>query len=649
MKFLTFFYQMMAVLLIMGLASCSSAEEEVDENPGVSDQRLVKTRLILNVSPGNTASTRMSLDNTQATNEMATFRGIDQAWLLGYKMANNGQHIVTATEPSTVYNLGNVIAAGQITTADSRYVTEFDMEVDTNTLLFYGKAPKTGTDKEQGKTLFHIGEGGNDTYFQLQPRLTDEEHFTADETQLTTILNTIMGVEVEGQKWASYGVNCKDATLSATMNIQEKELGDAFNAFTTIPESEARAGSGSAVLRTVYDLWTKVNRVVASATDAEATAKAVATAIVTALDTYFNYDTDNQCCTFDETYSGLSSFPVNYHLPAGAAQLTLDHTGRFAYKSSVGLGASAAVSSIMWPSELCYFGNGPLRTSDAMKAKDNLPATVDDWQDDDNENWDDFEKNSRVQASTSTVAMQNAINYGTALLATSVRYGESLLKDNNSSFHPGNQDNSFDVATNSPFTFKGILIGGQYNKIGWNYLPTSNAVATSVIYDDAITDEGSIPVYSTGTNTSAPNYTLVFDNYVTGTQKDVMVCLEFVNNSGRDFYGDHNLIGKGETFYLIGKLKPSEGIGDPTFPNQSDDANPSHPLPPYDANGYTQKVKRVFIQDYMTTAVFSLVENSLKHAFATVPDLRTAEMSLGLGVDVEWSTGPVYSGMRLGE
>lgn len=648
MKLTTFFYQMMAVLFVTGLVGCSSADEKVDDIPDVVHQKMVKTRLILNVSSSNSVSTRMSLDNTQASDGMASFRGIDNAWLLGYKLAKNGQHIITTTVPSTVYNLGNVIAAGQITTSDSRYVTEFDMEVDTNTLLFYGKALKTGTNKEQGKILFHVGEGGSDTYFQLQSRLNDDEHFTADETQLTTILNAIIGVEADGQKWASYGIKCKDDILAASMNIHEKELGDAFNVFTTIPESEARAGCGSAVLRTIFDLWTKVKRVVTTATETEATAKNIASAIETVLNNYFIYDANDQCCTFKENYSGLSSFPTNYNLPSGAVQLTLDNTGRFAYKSSASFGASTAVSNIMWPSELCYFGNGPLRTSTTMKAKDNLPATADDWQNDNDENWTDFEKDSKVQASTSTVAMQNAINYGTALLATIVKYGAATLKDNNSSFHAGEDDNIISVTTNSPFTLKGILIGGQYNKIGWDYLPTNNAIANSVIYDDDITN-GVIPVYSDGTATSETNYTLVFDNYVTGNQKDVLICLEFVNNSGKDFYGDHNLIGKGETFYLIGRLKPAEGEGTPSFPNQSGDTGPSHPLPPFDENGYTRTVKRVFIQDYMTTAIFSLVEESLKHAFATVPDLRTAEVSLGLGVDVEWSNGPVYENMRIGE
>ena len=41
----------------------------------------------------------------------------------------------------------------------------------------------------------------------------------------------------------------------------------------------------------------------------------------------------------------------------------------------------------------------------------------------------------------------------------------------------------------------------------------------------------------------------------------------------------------------------------------------------------------------MTTAVFTLTETALQKAYYTMPDLRTANMSLGLSVDLQWGTG----------
>lgn len=104
----------------------------------------------------------------------------------------------------------------------------------------------------------------------------------------------------------------------------------------------------------------------------------------------------------------------------------------------------------------------------------------------------------------------------------------------------------------------------------------------------------------------------------------------------------NNLIRNGSSFYLIGKLDPnagrsttdlSEGI---TWPEK-------YALPPYETTGTnagkTIKVRRVFIQDFMTTANFIIGEESLKQALVSVPDLRASHLSLGLSVDLSWSNG----------
>ena len=108
------------------------------------------------------------------------------------------------------------------------------------------------------------------------------------------------------------------------------------------------------------------------------------------------------------------------------------------------------------------------------------------------------------------------------------------------------------------------------------------------------------------------------------------------------------MIRNGGTFYITGKLDPdanrsttdrSEGITWPT----------KYALPPYDTDGNTIKERRVFIQDYMTTANFVLGEYSLQHALVSVPDLRSSQISLGLSVDLSWSTGLSFNDVILGE
>ena len=138
----------------------------------------------------------------------------------------------------------------------------------------------------------------------------------------------------------------------------------------------------------------------------------------------------------------------------------------------------------------------------------------------------------------------------------------------------------------------------------------------------------------------------MFDNFnataaaASQPQDKVYVALELINNTGEDFYGEHGLIRNEGTFYLIGELDPASKA--PTW------ADSDHPLPPYNADGTTNKVSRVFIQDYMTSVNFKIGEYSLQHAYLTVPDLRYSALTLGLSVDMNWETGIDFGDIVIG-
>ena len=87
-----------------------------------------------------------------------------------------------------------------------------------------------------------------------------------------------------------------------------------------------------------------------------------------------------------------------------------------------------------------------------------------------------------------------------------------------------------------------------------------------------------------------------------------------MENTGEDFFGYNDmLIPKGGKFYVVGQL---------------------------DANAATETGKKVFKQDYKTTAKLTL--NTLQKAYSTIPDLRTPELELGFAVDLTWESGHVY-------
>jgi hypothetical protein len=192
-----------------------------------------------------------------------------------------------------------------------------------------------------------------------------------------------------------------------------------------------------------------------------------------------------------------------------------------------------------------------------------------------------------------------------------------------------------------------VIVGGQNHQLGWNYLAKANAATD---WDYAIFDN-TIPSGTIPTGSGDENYTLVFDNYHTGDQAaqvDVLVALEFENNSEKDFYGKGNLIRRGGKFYLIGKLQlGSKRIGGPTETGTSWPT--TYPIPPYTDAGASQQITRVFIQDYLTTATFKIGANSLQNAFITVPDLRATQASLGLSVDLNWRQGLIFENVILGQ
>ena len=114
----------------------------------------------------------------------------------------------------------------------------------------------------------------------------------------------------------------------------------------------------------------------------------------------------------------------------------------------------------------------------------------------------------------------------------------------------------------------------------------------------------------------------------------------------------NNLIRNGATFYITGKLDPDTrpaSITDKTDDQYAADKSlgitwpTTYALPPYAAaDGSTIKERRVFIQDYMTQANFTIGANSLQSALIAVPDLRASQISLGLSVDLEWSSGLTF-------
>ena len=602
------------------------------------------------------------------------------------------------------YDLGTLYAASAVdntedknASSSSRRVLELTLPLTTDAMLVYARAIPSGTDEENGKVAVNITAKPENITFDLTSRLGARQTSYNETCKLAAlILNRILTSEVgtaaagaythanhsnvntlPAISWRGIGKTLKDG---GSLPPLQENLASVYNAITTFGAGEVRAGSASAVTSLIYHIYETLNSTLGAipTTDGELNAQRLAENIKGRVDNYFNVGATEAATEYRnigdastantiinglvtvanvmtaEQYSAqfshvehldLMGLPTSYNLPLGAAQLFFADfnadasTGGFSYKnpstSLLDLSATIDPAHYMYPSELLYFDNSALYVSDAEKKSENYPNGYNTW---DNYSWTTNQwSNGAVSSTTRSVAVKNNINYGVAMLQTKVALNGTSFNDNRNAIVSTEANQVLTEAEVKGMQLTGIIVGGQNHQLGWNYLAKANETTDwdYAIFDNQI-ESATIP--------TGANYTMVFDNYHNGVQNDqtdVLVALEFQNNSGRDFYGKGNLIRQGGKFYLVGKLElGSKLIGTSNGISGSATAWPTkYAIPPYKDDGTSQQITRVFIQDYLTTATFKIGANSLKSAFITVPDLRSTQTSLGLSVDLNWREG----------
>jgi hypothetical protein len=703
-----FFKFAFAGAIALAAAVACNTKEQVSDNPNFNPEtKEVTTQFVLSVNTGS-PQTKMTSTNVQMADN---FLGIQDAYILAYKTTISNPDAFT-NEPFVLdptkkcdrrYPMGKLYSNGSIdaptnASASSNRILQMSIPVDVDAMLVYGKAindrsdPSTdGIDKARGYMTFNIDDTPDNIYFELKSRLTSKTKYDNTAALMIFVINRIIKSQIADI--ASYSVGVENyANLTAItwkslgdqykadktqLNSLEEILGAAFANFTTIKDDEYRAGSSTAILTMVKDMYTAISGVASAipTSPGEANARRLAEEIVNRIDRYF--DTTNWAykskatiqsnvpadvmtsATFESTFAdagNLNTFPYEeFHIPEGAAQLAYNSTANeFSYKDpNVALvqpnyDANNQFDPLRYkyPAELAYYVNSPLRVTANDVTTNSYPNGTSNWKDDANAKWAGWTKNGRVQSDTRGVAVRDNINYGVALLKTSVAYTAAELQDNKHNLTGDTDNNKFTTATGGTarFTLHGVLVGGQNSKMNWQYLRKEStgdaSLFNNVIYDDAI-NSTAIP-----TPTGSENYTIVFDNYnFTDTQSSVYVALE-LKNEGDPFWGKNNLIPHNGIFYLVGELQVAPGGQTITWPDD-------HQVPPIyvtgdaiptgKAAGYSKEIPRVFIQDFVTKAVFNIGELSLQKAYVTIPNLASTQMSLGLSVDLSWTDGYEYS------
>ena len=686
-----------------GFTACSSSEDTVEDqvadNPTYDPVKgTVKSQFVLNIA--SNAQTRSSATTVQAGGE--NFRGIDNTLLFAFKTSGKGfvDATIAGAAAANRYDLGTVAAAGSLNnkndeSAKSHRILELAMPTGTDAMLFYGKAIKSSTDNDEevGKVTYSVsGSTATAFHFDLNNRVGDNatkyEHaaqiLAAIMTKIVNVSGTYTVVKDDYPSWSgsdgdvltSTWKDLNPTTQARTLSPLEEILYKAFKTLTTYGTNELRGGSANAIHTTVKDLYS-VTIKVANATPTspyEELAKHLAQQINTQINTYFTSSETEAVTGFkgadvikssmgtswnddwnDVVSTGISGFPTTFNIPEGAAQLTYtDETNTFAHKhpgtSLLDKSTTTQPTAYTFPAELMYYCNSGVRTSNTEKTDAKFPNGVTNWDTEAQWTTNGWESGSNVVTSaTRATAMTKNVNYGVAMLKTTVQIkeGVSALEDNRKALNPGEENKSFSPA-NINFTWTGVIIGGQPASVDWQFLPTTTGF-DKLVYDNHVAGlAAGTAVPSTAGSASAPNYTILFDNYTTEvSQNKVRVALQFVNN-GDDFWGRDNLVRKGQTFYLVAELDPAkEGLTAPTWDTY-------YQIPPLDALGVSTQTTRVFIQDYMTTVNFKFVADasahtsSLQNAYVTIPDLRSSQLSFGLSVDLNWRPGLTFDDVPLG-
>lgn len=575
----------------VGFASCSSSGEDVVNNTPINnptnipEQETVKTQFAISIpTSGKQAGTRMLADGAPNS---GVFKGMKGIRLYPISNVDVNRYATASSTISTPITLTDISEGGldQTGSGDNfhgKVYSDVAIPVGTKAFLFYGEI----SDEKGGDLTPSYGTSGTpaNINFSLVPIQATTTFSTLNDTQGTavlTALNGIIGVLVTQENAASTASHPSATHLNALLQ-----------SFQSL-----KAGSANSVRAFVQK---KYNQLTDIGTNYSATT--YTTPVQTKIAEYFTVSGTGPNTL---TWTDANTFPNNLGLPDGAIGLSCT-TNVFSFASvTVGGNPQPELNTYVKPASLFYTVNTPIHTSTAAQVSHYSEKST----------WAQvvalYNNDTEVKSNTRGVVLDNPIQYGVGRLKSQVVLANTTLNANDA-----NGGNLVVAVPGAGYPVTGILIGNQMD-VQWNFEPTTAAGTQYTIYDPVQTG-GAVKASTTA---SAANYTLALQ-----TKKDevIRVVVELVNDGG-DFYGEANqLIPTGSKFYLAAQIDPTATSGVTGYDAANDAKN------------------RVFCQDVETVINFTVGTNSLKHAYNTIPDLRSPKMELGLSVDLNWNPGLTF-------
>ena len=631
-------YIITALLTTLCSSACTS-DEELPQS-FVRQDGMVKTQFNISVATSG-HDTRMGDDELQWGQTLSAFRGMESivvkpfsAWPVKQTDTPLGPDLTLErmVKPVEYDQQANYIPAGSeylLTGSHSALYEDVDVPNGTNAFLFYGKAiadPQTDAEKHRYGVLTPtaIDDTPARNTFRLsqinpEAKLDDEGYALHIADYLTQIANSRNG---SNEAWSE----------APTLVVR-----DLYNSFTgntptgnTPTGIKPLAGSTRNAQAVVQELYTSslenselagyVQAAILNAYAYDDTSKKYVTGVDDSGNLIFNASLLGDISTTDY-------FPANVGLPDGAAALAWNTTdSRFdmvrTFSDAMGYTPTLNTTDMaffVYPPALWYFANTPVMTS-SSEQRDNYTA---------DKTWDEIRslyQDQGVGANSKSVIMKQQVQYAVACLEVKVKCASATLKDQQDA----------DVRYNDGgFPITAVLAGTQRHA-AFDFTPGGTDSYT--LYDNIVPTAFKASA-TNNFDTMTPSRTLVMESEP-GEALNIVV--EFVNNSGHDFYGhEGDLISKGCKFYLIAKLDPAVNTteADPNYKEQD-------PETPWGTTTPEQLINHVFKQDHVTQALLTIQD--LKNAYNLVPDLRLPKLDLGLYVNLEWQTGIEMGTVEIG-
>lgn len=571
-----------AMVSTFAMTSCKDKAELAEQGQGSYNGEVVKTEFSISLPSQAVkgAPVRRMPDTTVQLKDgegVPKFQGMTGITLVPFARTS-GEIVAGDVRLGDNIALGDINAASELGTASKAKVyPNVSIPMSTSSFLLYAKSKASGTNSEVGVLEFK-----NSTN-------NDPANFGFELKSITSVKGAPMAADGHGDKLLAYLNSVADAVDAGSKAWEDYEVGtdDPFMSNLVAEFKEWHSLSSFSVARGLSDLYKTLS---ASQFAGNTLATNIKAAIANA--EYATISNDSV-----KLIAALTNFPTEFDLPEGSVRIVYNSTSKAfegCTESQYSAADNAWLDDYVYPAQLWYYANSLIRTSNSSKQ-----AMYDN-----ENNWTTIlnahTNGGTVNSVTRAVAIEDVIQYAVARLDVIVKLSGTTLADK--------EDKAI---TNASYPVTAVLIGGQKN-VGFDFTPVSYTGSNTkeyTIYDKVMTGT---TINATTTNTAA-NSTLVLQS-ATGSTQDVMIAIELLNNSTKDFIGvDGNVIPAGGKFYLIAKLL---------------------------AGSANVTANTVFMQDYTTTATLTI--GSLKNAYSTIPDLRTPQLELGMSVDLEWTAGNVY-------